>query len=83
MKSLMLTNWKTSVSGIVTAAAGFVVATPELFTGHPWVVAIAKYLMAGGFMALGFSSKDLDVTGGTKLNTPPAQDSQQLKAEGK
>ncbi len=51
-------NWKTSVSGIVTVAAGFVLFSPETFAHYPVVVQLAKYIGAGGLLALGFSGKD-------------------------
>ncbi len=51
-------NWKTSLSGIVTVAAGFVLFSPETFAHYPVVVQLAKYIGAGGLLALGFSGKD-------------------------
>ena len=56
-----MTSWKSTVSGIVTAAAGFVVFSPGLFSRWPWVVEAAKYVMAGGVAMLGIVSKDSDV----------------------
>lgn len=51
-------NWKTSVAGIITAVAGFVLFSPMLFAKWPWVSQVATYIMAGGFAALGLTAKD-------------------------
>jgi hypothetical protein len=51
-------NWKTTVSGIVTAAAGFVLFSPDLFARWPLVLAIAKYTAAGGLITFGVVAKD-------------------------
>jgi hypothetical protein len=51
-------NWKTSVSGIVTAAFGFVVFSPNLFARWPWLVELSKFVMAGGLVSMGLSGKD-------------------------
>ena len=65
-------SWKTTLSGIVTAVAGFVMFSPDLFAQWPWVVEIAKYVIAGGLVALGIFGKDSNVTG---ANSPPSKDS--------
>ncbi len=49
-------NWKTTAAAIFGCAAGFVAFTPEYF--HPFVVALAKYAMIGGFAAIGIMGKD-------------------------
>lgn len=51
-----LQNWRTTIAGLISALAGFVLFSPELFV-H-WEVELAKYLMAGGIGALGLLSKD-------------------------
>jgi hypothetical protein len=51
-------NWKTTVSGLIAAACGFVVFSPELFVRWPFVVAIAKYATIGGLATLGVTAKD-------------------------
>lgn len=51
-------GWKTSLSGFVTASAGFVAFSPELFIHWPWIVALAKYTMVGGLAALGVAARD-------------------------
>lgn len=53
----LLASWQPTVAAIITAFFGFVLFSPELFTGLPWLVAIAKYGAAGGLVALGLSAK--------------------------
>lgn len=62
----MLTSWQPTVAAVVSAFFGFVLFSPELFEGAPWLIAIAKYGAAGGLIALGLSAKQYNVTGGTK-----------------
>ena len=57
-------NWKTTIFGIVSAVAGFVLFSPDYFP--PWAIDAAKYIMAGGLMALGLSGKDYNVSGGER-----------------
>lgn len=61
-------SWKTTASGLVTAAAGFVVANPELFANHPAILKVAMYIMVGGLASIGIFAKDRNVTGGTTMN---------------
>lgn len=65
-------SWKTTLFGIVSALAGFVLFSPSYFP--PWAIDAAKYIMAGGLLGLGLSGKDHNVSGtGTskaKANTP-------------
>ncbi len=58
-------NWKTTLFALITAVFGFVMFSPELFEAMPWLIAIAKYIAAGGLIGLGLSAKDKNVTGGT------------------
>ena len=51
-------NWKTSLSGIVAALAGFVLFSPGLFARWPWIGEVSKYIMAGGVAGIGFAAKD-------------------------
>lgn len=51
-------NWKTSVSALVSVAAGFVAFSPDLFTHFPAVVEIAKYIALGGVASLGITAAD-------------------------
>jgi cytochrome b subunit of formate dehydrogenase len=60
---MRVVNWKTTVSGLITAAAGFVIFFPEYFARWPLVLATAKYITVGGLAALGILGKDRDVTG--------------------
>lgn len=61
-----LVNWKTTVIGIITAAAGFILFSPEFFQQWPILISLAKYVTIGGFAAFGLAAKDSNVTGGTK-----------------
>ncbi len=51
-----MTNWKTTFSAILSALAGFVLFSPQLFP--PWALDVAKYIMLGGLVAFGVSAKD-------------------------
>jgi hypothetical protein len=53
-----LKNWKTSLFGVISALAGFAIASPELFTKWVWVVPVSKFIMAGGLAGMGFVAKD-------------------------
>jgi len=67
-------SWKTSLIGLLSAAAGFVAFSPALFSKWPWIVEVAKYIMVGGLAGLGFASKDSNVTGGTVLQSNAVPD---------
>jgi len=58
-------NWKTTTASIVTAVFSFVIFSPDLFTGAPWLIQLAKFGAAGGLIAFGIFAKDNNVTGGT------------------
>ena len=58
-------NWKTTLSGLITAGAAFVAFEPSLFP--VLVVTVSKFILMGGLVGLGISAKDFNVTGG---NTP-------------
>ena len=60
-------SWKTSVFGIITAFAAFVLFSPETFSQWPWVLQLAKFITVGGLAGMGLAGKDYDRT-----NTPPA-----------
>jgi hypothetical protein len=60
-------SWKTSLTGFISAAAGFVAFSPQLFQKYPMVMELAKYIMIGGMASIGILAKDSQVTGGTKL----------------
>lgn len=64
-------NWKTSLSGIMSALFAFVAFSPDTFAKWPWIIELAKFATVGGLAAMGFSAKDSNVTGGTKANNPP------------
>lgn len=51
-------NWKTTLSGLVSAFACFVEFSPSTFVKWPWVVALAKWIMIGGLAGVGFTAKD-------------------------
>jgi hypothetical protein len=60
-------SWKTTVSGVLGSLATFVTMYPD---GIPhWLLNVAKFIMIGGFAALGLTAKDSNVTGGNTLNT--------------
>ena len=51
-------SWRTTVFGLITALAGWVVFSPEIFQQWPWVVSLAKYIMLGGIASTGLAAKD-------------------------
>ncbi len=61
-------NWKSALSGAVTAAAGLILALHAGGVVMPqWLVVTAGYVQAGGLLSLGVAAKDHDVTGGTRV----------------
>lgn len=62
----MLTSWKMTISGLVTGAAGLILAMSQAGVQEPkWLTITAAFVLAGGFAALGINGKDSNVTGGT------------------
>ena len=65
-------NWKTSLAGLISAAASFV-----LFAGQApfniqfpvWLTALSGFILAGGLLAFGVVAKDYNVTGGSVVQT--------------
>lgn len=65
-------SWKTTLSGIVTSAAGLVLAMSTSGVAIPhWAVITASFVLAGGFASLGIFGKDSNVTG---PSAPPSKD---------
>jgi hypothetical protein len=62
-------NWKTTVSGILAAVGSYLAMFPNTLNGHPTLENIAKFIAIGGLASLGFSAKDLNVTGGNTANS--------------
>jgi hypothetical protein len=62
-------SWKTTVFGLTSAVAMFVLANPGLFQKWPWMVTVAGFVATGGLAALGIVGKDSNVTGGTVVNS--------------
>ena len=60
-------NWKTTMFGIISALAGFVLFSPQYFP--PWAIDAAKYIMAGGLLGLGLAGKEFNVSGGQRGET--------------
>ena len=51
-------NWKTSLAGVVVMVAGFVSASPQLFTKWAWAGPVANYVLVGGCSAIGLLARD-------------------------
>jgi len=49
-------DWKTSISGILSAFFAFVLFSPGYFPG--WLRDLSVFALAGGLAALGVSAKD-------------------------
>ena len=59
-------SWKTTASGVVTSLASLVLALSGAGIVLPkWAPAVAGFVAAGGFGALGVFAKDSNVTGTT------------------
>jgi hypothetical protein len=55
----MANNWKTTVSGIVSSAAGLVLALQAGGVSEPkWLVVTAGFVLAGGLAGLGIAAQD-------------------------
>lgn len=57
----MQKSWKTTVCGLVAAAAAYVVANPAQFAKWPWAATVAGIVMASGIAGVGIASKDSTV----------------------
>ena len=65
-------SWKTTLSGLVSSAAGLVLALSTAGVGVPkWAVITASFVLAGGFASLGIFGKDSNVSG---PSSPPSKD---------
>lgn len=51
-------SWRTTISGLVAAVAGFVVSNPQMFAKWPWASTLAGFIMTGGLAGIGVFSKD-------------------------
>ena len=70
--NFIMRSWKTTLSGIVSSAAGLMLAMSTGGVPIPkWAVITAGFVMAGGFATLGIFGKDFNVTG---TADPPSKD---------
>lgn len=53
-----MTNWKTTVCGLVAALAAYVVANPGQFAKWPWAATMAGIVLASGIAGVGVTAKD-------------------------
>ncbi len=58
VKEAVFGHWRSSLAGLVAAFFGFVVFSPETFREWPWLIAVAKYVAAGGLAAIGIAARD-------------------------
>jgi hypothetical protein len=65
---------KTTISGILTAAASFVLFASQLnlMMFPKWAIAVAMFAQVGGLASMGITAKDYNATGGTKPMTQEA-----------
>lgn len=55
-----LKNWKTTLIGLILSVSGFIAVSPNHFGGdNALVVELSRYVLAGGFAALGIYSTDV------------------------
>ena len=69
-------SWKTTVSGLISAAGMFVLfaSAPPYSVHFPvWVSALAGFLAVGGMASLGINGKDSNVTGPTSASGDAAK----------
>jgi hypothetical protein len=49
-----LKDWRTTLPSAVSAAAGFVLFSPDMFPA--WTIEVAKYIWSGGLFAFGVTA---------------------------
>ena len=62
-----MNNWKTTITALISALAGFVLFSPQYFP--PYAIDVAKYIMVGGLMTFGLVAGDYNVSSGQKGDT--------------
>lgn len=67
-------NYKTTITGVISAIASFVMFSQQLhMIEYPqWALAIAMFASVGGLAAFGILAKDYNATGGTVPTTKEA-----------
>ena len=72
-KLMLLTNSKTTIAAVISAAASFILfaQSAQYVTLPPWVMALAAFAQIGGLAAFGIVAKDFNVTGGTTSQNAP------------
>lgn len=67
-------NYKTTITGGISAVASFVMFSQQLnMIMYPkWALAIAMFAAVGGLASFGVLAKDYNATGGTVPTTPEA-----------
>jgi len=58
-------SWRTTVTGLIAAAASFVVFghNAHYFTAPGWMLAAAGFMQVGGLASFGIAAKDAQVSG--------------------
>ena len=69
-----LSSWKTTITGLVSAGASFVMFSQQLnMIQYPkWALAVAMFAAVGGLASFGIMAKDYNATGGTVPTTGEA-----------
>jgi len=60
-----LSRYKTTILGLVSAAASFVLFAHGNIPMPAWLVTVAQFAMVGGLAGFGIVAKDYNATGGT------------------
>lgn len=58
-------SYKTTILGLVSAGASFVLFAHGSIPMPPWLVTVAQFAMVGGLAVFGIVAKDYNATGGT------------------
>lgn len=67
-----LSSYKTTILGLISAAASFVLFAHGSIPMPTWLTTVAQFAMVGGLAGFGIVAKDYNATGGTVPTTPEA-----------
>lgn len=67
-----LASYKTTILGLVSAGASFVLFAHGTIAMPAWLTTLAQFAIVGGLAGFGIVAKDYNATGGTVATTPEA-----------
>ena len=60
MESILGKSWRTTLCAVIATAAWFISVNPQV-VGNETLIALAKFVAGGGFVAFGINAKDKQV----------------------